>query len=385
MTDLSPRLDLPYLLPAQAQKHVTHNEALRRLDGLVQLVVEETEASTPPADPTEGAAYALGATPLADWAGQAYQIAIFQGAEAGGGWLFLPPQPGWQAWDLASAQMRIWDGSNWAALPCHATPQIGINTPADATNRLAVAADASLFTHAGGGHQMVLNKAGASDTASLLMQSGFSGRAEIGLTGNDALSLKLSPDGSNFSDALVLDSASASAPRARLSRPDAAGDLLLAEVAGTPQIRLTATGDGMAAGSWQSAGADYAEFFEWSDGNPTGEDRRGISVVLVGEKIRPAQTGETPIGVISSAPALIGDTDLGEWPGKYLRDGFGRPTGTLAPDFDPNQTYIPRKERPEWAMVGLLGKLTLRAGQPTDARWTRLQILEDELERWLVR
>lgn len=383
MPDLSPRLDLPFILPAQAQKHVTHNEALRRLDGLVQLVVQEVGAEVPPITPTPGAAYALGAAPSAAWAGQGTQIAIWQGPEAGSGWLFLAPQPGWHIWDQMDGQMRVWDGGGWTPLPCLQTPQIGVATPADDTNRLAVAAPASLFTHAGAGHQVKLNKASPGDTASLLMQSNFSGRAEIGLTGSDDLSLKLSADGSSFTDALVL--SAGAAPRLRLTQPGSTNDLLLAEAAGSPQFRLTAAGDGMAAGSWQSGGADYAEFFEWEDGNPRDEDRRGISVMLEGEKIRPAQPGETPIGVVSAAPTLLGDADLGEWYGKYMRDAFGHRTGKISPDFDPNKPYSPRSQRREWAMIGLLGKLTLRTDQPTDPRWVHLTTLAGGLQKWLIR
>ena len=61
MPDISPRLALPYLQPSQAQKHVTHNEALRRLDLLVQLVVVQFGAEVPPASPAPGAVWALGA------------------------------------------------------------------------------------------------------------------------------------------------------------------------------------------------------------------------------------------------------------------------------------------------------------------------------------
>ena len=63
-------LELPYILPAQAQKHVTHNEALRRLDGMVQLVVQQ-ETGTPPGTPAEGQCFAVGATPSGAWSGKA--------------------------------------------------------------------------------------------------------------------------------------------------------------------------------------------------------------------------------------------------------------------------------------------------------------------------
>ncbi len=85
---------------------------------------------------------------------------------------------------------------------------VGIGTGSDSVNRLAVAADASLFSHAGAGHQVKLNKATAGDTASLLYQSGWSGRAEIGLAGNDDLSVKVSADGSAWVTALAIDGAS---------------------------------------------------------------------------------------------------------------------------------------------------------------------------------
>ncbi|KUP93872.1 hypothetical protein TRIHO_13640 [Tritonibacter horizontis] len=76
-------------------------------------------------------------------------------------------------------------------------------------------------------------------------------------------------------------------------------------------------------GTWAGGGADFAEFFEWLDGNPTGEDRRGTTVVLDGDKIRPALAGEDPFGAISANPTVIGDSDIERWKEKYLRDDFG--------------------------------------------------------------
>ena len=54
MSDTSTHLGLPYLLAAQAQKHVTHNEALRLLDAMVQLSVLDRTRTTPPASPVDG-------------------------------------------------------------------------------------------------------------------------------------------------------------------------------------------------------------------------------------------------------------------------------------------------------------------------------------------
>ncbi len=84
---------------------------------------------------------------------------------------------------------------------------VGVNATADMTNRLALSSPASLFNHEGNGHQVKINKNSASDTASFPFQDGFSGRAEIGLTGDDDFHFKLSPDGSAWFDSIRIDRA----------------------------------------------------------------------------------------------------------------------------------------------------------------------------------
>ena len=75
-------------------------------------------------------------------------------------------------------------------------------------------------------------------------------------------------------------------------------------------------------------GADYAEYFEWSDGNSNNEDRAGYTVVIKdGGKIGIATAGDSPssiIGVISAAPAIVGDGQDLNWRGKWKKDEFGR-------------------------------------------------------------
>ncbi|UWQ39552.1 DUF2793 domain-containing protein (plasmid) [Leisingera aquaemixtae] len=393
MTQSSPILALPYLMPSQAQKHVTHNEALQLLDALVQLSVEGFDAATPPASPAPGESHALGAAPQAAWAGHAGEIAVWQGE----GWLFLPPRPGWRAWGLAEAELRVWDGSAWI-LPPAATQnlaRVGVGTAADAANPLSVSGPATLLTHAGAGHQLKVNKAASSDTASVLFQSNWSGRAEMGLAGDDDFSVKLSADGSSWSTALALKAngragLGTASPAAHLEIAGGSADYLLAG-SGSPDFRLGADGNGSCTGAWSGGGADYAEWFEWSDGNPMAEDRRGLSVVLEGAKIRPAQPGEVPIGVISSTPAVIGDGDLDGWKRRWLRDAYGGLLRDAAgqpqenPAYDPGRPYVPRSERPEWALAGLLGKLRLHRGQPAAPGWTRMRQISAEVEEWLVR
>ncbi len=150
-------------------------------------------------------------------------------------------------------------------------------------------------------------------------------------------------------------------------------------------------------GTYNSAGADYAELFEWLDGNPDNEDRRGRFVTLDGEKIRFATPDDDYIlGIISAAPCLVGDS-FSDWQGKYLTDVFGKKltqtvhydaeyeeiesvvpeTGEkttekvlvhdaydaeewiLNPDYNADEEYIPRESRPEWAYVGFMGKLVV--------------------------
>ncbi|MBO6303280.1 MAG: hypothetical protein J6N15_12675 [Ruminiclostridium sp.] len=114
---------------------------------------------------------------------------------------------------------------------------------------------------------------------------------------------------------------------------------------------------------WQTIGADYAEMFEWADGNPGGEDRRGMLVSMCGDKIIPAH-GDDFIGIISTNPSVIGNNPL-HWHGKYKTDVFGgviyddNGDAVLSEEYDPKREYIPRSERPEWAAVGLTGRLII--------------------------
>ncbi|WP_425102282.1 DUF2793 domain-containing protein [Tropicibacter sp. S64] len=203
----SARLSLPYLMPAQAQKHVTHNAALERLDILVQLTVEEFDASAPPITPVSGGVWALGPAPSGDWDGHGGDLAAW----LDNAWTFLTPADGWTAVDKATGALRICSGGTWTPMLPSALDNmdgIGIGTTHDATNRLAVAAAASLLSHAGAGHQVKVNKATATDTASLLFQTNWSGRAEMGTTGSDKFAVKVSADGSAWTQALVIDGAS---------------------------------------------------------------------------------------------------------------------------------------------------------------------------------
>lgn len=235
MTD-TPNLALPYILAAQSQKHVTHNQAIRALDCLVQISVLDRDLATPPSTPDEGARYIVAASPTGAWTGATGKLAAFQD----GAWEIYTPNEGWLAWVADENALVVYDGAGWSAVSPTAgggtsdhglltglgdddhphyhndargdaryTPiapsTLGINATADSTNRLSINSAASLFNNVGNGHQIKINKAAAGDTASFLFQTGFSGRAEIGTTGDDDFRFKVSPDGSTFHDAIVID------------------------------------------------------------------------------------------------------------------------------------------------------------------------------------
>jgi len=204
----TPRLELPLLAAAQAQKHVTHNEALMALDAIVHLSLKSRVVTSPPAEPDEQAAYFVPAGASGAFAGQDGRIAIF----SDGDWFFRTPRAGWLAFVESEATALIWNGESWqdfgGGAGTSTSTLFGVNAVADETTRLVVSADASLFTNETDDHRLKINRASSADTASILFQTGFSASAELGLTGDSALHLRHSADGTTFNDAMVVDTGS---------------------------------------------------------------------------------------------------------------------------------------------------------------------------------
>ena len=204
-------LALPYIAAAQAQKHVTHNEALRMLDALVMLAVDDRDLSSPPGTPAEGARYLVKPAGSGAFAGKDNQIAHFRD----GTFVFFMPQAGWIAYVIDEGVTLVFDGSTWAPL-LGAAPQFqnvarfGLSTTADAVNPLSARLNNALFAAkavADGGDgdlRYKLSKESAGNTLSFLFQNDFSGRAEIGLTGDDDFHFKVSADGSTWRDGMVI-------------------------------------------------------------------------------------------------------------------------------------------------------------------------------------
>lgn len=225
MPDQTPILSMPLIQASQAQKHITHNEALRLLDVAVQLAVKNRDMTGPPPSPEVGDRHIVAPPATGAWAGKGKQVAVYTST----GWEFFAPMAGWQAYVIAEEKPVVYSGAAWGGMDsAELTPlKLGINATADTTNRLTVSAPAALFNHEGGGHQLKINKASGADTASLLFQSGFSGRAEMGLAGNNDFSIKVSPDGSSFLSTMEADASSGIAVFAQGARV-AAGSLALA-------------------------------------------------------------------------------------------------------------------------------------------------------------
>ena len=189
------------------------------------------------------------------------------------------------------------------------------------------------------------------------------------------------------------------------------------------------TSDGPITGNYY----DYAEYFEWEDGNPDNEDRRGFTVTLTNDGlIRKATSDDDPeeiIGVISGTSQVVGDSAAYDWNGRYEIDEWGTritddvvtvswsetdengettnhsyleteiPDNLTVPDdamrkhhkayretsdYDSEQVYVPRDKRKEWGIVGLVGKVRVRDESPKNPRWKYIKTIADK-KLWLIR
>jgi hypothetical protein len=210
----TPHLSLPLLAAAQAQKHVTHNEALAALDALVHLAVKERDRAVAPATPAEGDRYLVGEDATGAFAGHDGQLAVYDL----GVWRFFEPRAGWQVYIEAEDRVVVHDGTAWQSLGRYAgdldrVDRLGVGTSPDDTNRFAAKLNAALFTAQGEAEQgtgdlrFVLNKEGSGKVLSQLYQSGYSGRAETGLIGDDQFRIRVSEDGAAWRDAMRIEPA----------------------------------------------------------------------------------------------------------------------------------------------------------------------------------
>ena len=206
------------------------------------------------------------------------------------------------------------------------------------------------------------------------------------------------------------------------------------------EFRIDSDGTVHADGAYSSSGGDYAEMFEWKDGNTSSEDRVGKTVVLDGNQIRLSTSDDTQatiIGVVSARPVVLGDAQDEKWIGKYETDSYGRyvfeeytqtewtieadqgaketksyqtdmiPSDVTVPDdaivtskdengdklmrrkrsssYDETKTYTSRLKRKEYSAIGLVGKLRVNVGQRLGDRWIKMREISDTVHEYLVR
>ncbi len=223
MSDNTTHLLLPYIQASQAQKHVTHNEALRLLDAMIHLSVLDRDLTTPPISPADGDRHivASGATGL--WAGWDLNVAFW----VDGVWMRLAPRTGWRAWIEAERLLLVHDGAGWVGTTLEALQNLallGLGTTADAANPFSAKLNAALWTaktvaEGGTGDLFyTMNKEAAGDDLGLTLQTGFVTRALLGLFGSDRFRLAVSADGSTFFDGLSVDNATGIVDQPRLPR-----------------------------------------------------------------------------------------------------------------------------------------------------------------------
>ena len=111
MPDTTAHLALPFIMAAQAQKHVTMNEALRMLDGIVQLAILDRDLTTPPANPANGDRYLIPAAATGVWAGKTNQIA----ARIADVWEYHTPKIGWLCYIEDEAKLSAYKATGWSA------------------------------------------------------------------------------------------------------------------------------------------------------------------------------------------------------------------------------------------------------------------------------
>lgn len=331
--DFSPRLGMPYLLPQQAQKHVTVNDGLTTLDTLVMASVREVEREVPPETPMPGDSYIVGENPTGAWSGHAREMTIW----ADEVWTFYAPQEGWRVWDEDAAALRVFANGAWQPVLTR-TPvfdalsigaEIGPNIPLTVRGNTTLMTAIPAAENGSGDFRLVLNREAHDSTSTVLFQTGFDAGAELGLIGDDTFCVKVTPDGQNWTTALKVDPETgflgvAGDPRANLAitaygsiqaRSDegyflmrANGSLEVARHSGGPTyIRSRSDGSELQIGVTSSAGALNADTIRI---RPDDED------ILFDYPLLPLNDGAIPLGNASrrfsdiylmNAPTVLSD------------------------------------------------------------------------------
>jgi hypothetical protein len=325
---LSPNLSLDYIDVNAAQREVVHNSAVRALDALVQLAALDRDLATPPGSPSDGQRWIVAASPTGAWAGKATQVAAWQD----GAWRFYVPRVGWLVYVIDEGKLVAWSGSAWVdALSMLTTLQnlalLGVGTTADSTNPFSAKLNNTLWVaktvaEGGDGHlRYKLSKESAAKTLSLLMQTNFSGRAEIGLTGDDDFHFKVSSDGSTWIDAIKIAGASGAVA---VTSAAAAALAVGRQGATSPALKIDAsaascvTGFGVTAAA-AGSGVALAAISSGTDEGIT-FDAKGAGTIKFGSVSTGAILFSRNANPTSSDGAALGTTSL-MWSDVFLASG----------------------------------------------------------------
>ena len=200
---------MPFIQPSQAQKHITHNQAVETLDVLVQLSVISANTASPIANPDLGDSYIVPVGATGEW--QDHENAVATKVE--GGWVFKFPLIGWRAFVVATDSVWVFGASGWVDQKdtLQNLPAVGVGGTADATNPFTARLNSALWTAtptSEGGSGSVLqtiNKEDETADAGFVFQTGYSAKAIMGTFGSDRFRIATTIDGTTFKDALEVD------------------------------------------------------------------------------------------------------------------------------------------------------------------------------------
>lgn len=335
--DASARLGLPYLIAGQMQKHVTVNEALTRLDVLVQTRIASRTTAVQPATPVDGELYILPTAPTGAVWGDLTEGELVRADT--GGWTVEPAAEGMIALvaDEGVVIVRrsgVWIGLGEALGQVQGLTRLGLNTTADAANPFAARVGKALWTAPGGGEggdlRFTFNKGSASDVLSLLFQSGWSGRAELGLIGDDDLILKVSADGGAWQEAMRIEAATGAATFAggvgRVESTTLTADASWSPPAWARRVEILAAGGGGGGGAGM-AGPNGTARFGGGGGGAGGVSRLMWSIDQLGGDlditVGSGGTGATGVSSGAGGAGSDGGSSLVRIGGVTLLTGAG--------------------------------------------------------------
>jgi hypothetical protein len=161
-------------------------------------------------------------------------------------------------------------------------------------------------------------------------------------------------------------------------------------VTADPELYIRGDGTTISDGPYAGTGADYAEYFEYADGNSDAENRAGVSMVLENGLMRQAVHGEIPFAVISRNPSIVGGGDISRHKDKYLRTAYGNydldseGERQLNPYWDSELEYVSREDRDEWDTAGLVGKLRVNNDSVIAPNWIKMRDINEYVSEYFT-